>query len=433
MVALELHRRFRSAGITATLAVGWKTSSEPGVVAIRHEPYRSPWARIIRPGRRPGILGTLWRAAASPGRYTARVIGREDFGFPATSHVDELAPRKPQLLHLHNLHGGYFDIRALPGLTRRYPTVYSPHDPWLLTGHCAHPITCDRWRTGCGACPDLDRYVPIARDASRMNWSIKRAALADSRIYLCSPSRWMMDLFLASDLEGSFIETRIIPNGVDATIFSPADMHAARARLGLPNVDTVIVTSARSTTANDFKGADVLSMALELASAELAKRGHSGAPTRVMTLGDTAPRRVIGNFSIESVPHTADRSRISDYLRAADLYVHPSRAENYPLTVLEALACGTPVIASDAGGTPEVVAGNEGAATFPSGDAPALAGLLVTLLHDRHCLLDLASRARAAAPHCYTLDQQAQAYMEWYASIIDEHSDRLAVRDLRDT
>lgn len=416
MVSLELHRRFLGAGMTATLAVGWKHTNEPGVVAIPHDRYRSRWARLIGTSWAPGPLGTLRRAVAEPYRYAARLLGHEDFGFPGTSRIDTLAPHPPQILHLHNLHGGYFDVRALPELTRRYPTVYSPHDPWILSGHCAHPITCERWKRGCGTCPDLGRYVPIRRDASHENWSMKQAALAGSRLYLCSPSQWMLAMFLQSEHAASFIEARVIPNGIDPVVFTPGDKAQARVRLGLPNDETILVTTARATDANDFKGAEVLAEALQHASAQARNT------VRVLTLGDTTPPRTAGRFAIESVPYTANRHRIADYLRAADLYVQPSRAESYSLVVAESLACGTPVLASDVGGTPEVVAGNRGALLFRSEDSEALSSALSGLLDDRTRLETLATYARENASRCYTLDQQARAYLDWYAEIFATHS-----------
>ncbi len=413
-VSLGLHRYYLQRGLRSTLAVGWKRTLEPGVVEIPQLPFRSAWARMFGENRRAGLLGTAGRAAAEPLRYLSRLAGHEDFGFPGTLHVDELAPRAPQVLHLHNLHGGYFDIRALPELTARYPTIYSPHDPWALSGHCAHPMDCPRWRTGCDTCPDLQRYVPIARDSSGANWATKREALERSRFYLASPSRWMLDMFLDARLESSIIDARVIRNGIDSAVFSPGDRGSERRTLGIAEDATVIVTSARAGVAGDFKGADILEDAFEIAS----QSGIDRQGIIVLTLGDTAPPRRVGCFRIESVPYTADPTRVASYLRSADLYVHPSRAENYSLSILEALACGTPVVASDTGGTPEVVEDRRAALLFPSEDSAALAQVLVWLLQADHRLDDLAEKARDDAARCYTLEQQAEAYLDWYGQII---------------
>ncbi len=70
-----------------------------------------------------------------------------------------------QIVQCHNLHGGYFDLRALQWLSARVPTLLTLHDMWTLTGHCAHALGCDRWRTGCGRCPDLKLDPAIRADA----------------------------------------------------------------------------------------------------------------------------------------------------------------------------------------------------------------------------------------------------------------------------
>ncbi len=117
-----------------------------------------------RGGRRGRRSVTLVRDAR--GRCAIRGVlldtlrGREDFRFPASHRVLELPPRPPDVLHLHNLHGGYFDLRVLPELSARQPTVVTMHDEWLYTGHCAYTLDSERWLDGV-------RIVPAPRLLSR--------------------------------------------------------------------------------------------------------------------------------------------------------------------------------------------------------------------------------------------------------------------------
>ena len=136
-------------------------------------------------------------------------------------------------MHMHNLHGGYFDLRELPYLTHRVPTVITLHDAWMLTGHCAHWFDCDRWRTGCGECPHLDTHPALLRDKSAFNWRRKRGIYERSDLRLATPAQWLADRIGESMLGVPTEEIRVIPQGIDLAVFRPGDRSLARRELGL--------------------------------------------------------------------------------------------------------------------------------------------------------------------------------------------------------
>src|SRR5215813_3137466 len=166
-VSMDLLDGFESLGTEAWLAVADKRTDHPRVVSIYTSPHvdYSP-AHPIR------------RAHLRTRRRVDRRLGLEDFNHPYTRHVLDLTGSAPDVLLCNNLHGGYFDLRQLPQLSRRVPIVLRLADSWNLTGHCAVPGSCDRWRSGCGRCPDLAAPPAIARDATRINWRRKRRIYA---------------------------------------------------------------------------------------------------------------------------------------------------------------------------------------------------------------------------------------------------------------
>jgi glycosyltransferase involved in cell wall biosynthesis len=103
---------------------------------------------------------------AEPVHWLQRRLGREDFHFPGTWCLLNLPPKRPDIVHCHNLHGGYFDLRVLPWLSREVPVVLTLHDAWLLSDHCAHSFDCEKWKESCGSCPDLTIPPSIRRDAT---------------------------------------------------------------------------------------------------------------------------------------------------------------------------------------------------------------------------------------------------------------------------
>src|SRR3990172_6801419 len=141
-------------GAARSAAAAGRTSTTPPPARTRGAPRGGGAGGGPAPGGGRG----LGEAVADRARWAARLRGREDFNFPGTAALLELPGRTPDALHLHNLHGGYFDLRALPALTARVPAVLSLHDAWLLSGHCAHSFDCGRWETGCGECPALWIY-----------------------------------------------------------------------------------------------------------------------------------------------------------------------------------------------------------------------------------------------------------------------------------
>ena len=239
---------------------------------------------------RPRELGrSIERAlttAAAPGPFIADLRGREVFDFPGTSRIPSLPPEPPDLVHLHNLHGRYFDLRQLAPMSHRLPVVMTLHDEWTFTGHCAYALHGDRWRTGCGSCPDLEVYPAIRRDGTRANLRAKADIYARSRLYVSTPSQWLMDRARDSVLARGVVDWRVIHNGVDRTIFRPGDRLEARARLGIPAEPFVLLFTAHQARRSPFKDWETVSDAAERVAAAV-----DGRPVLCLALGDEGPTR----------------------------------------------------------------------------------------------------------------------------------------------
>lgn len=417
-VALNLHRGFRAAGDEATLAVGFRRSQEAGVVEIPNLAARGLPGLVERLalagiGLLPPRAADLVRPAAlaaQPARLLRILRGREDFDMPATRSLLELAGA-PDVLHCHNLHGGYFDLRELSALSLRVPMFLTLHDMWPLTGHCAYSLGCERWRSGCGGCPDLTIYPPIRRDATQENLAAKRDIYRRSTLRVACPSQWLLDKARVSALAEGTVEFRLVRNGVDLDVFNPSGRAAARNRLGLPGDALVLLFVANSGHANKFKDYGTTHDAAALIGAALP-----GRELVFLVLGGAETSRAPGRTRF--VPFVHERSVLADYYRAADLFLHAAREDNFPNTVLESQACGTPVIATSVGGVPEQIEDGVTGALVPPGGAAEMAAAALGVLRDRAKLAAWGERAAERAQRLYDLRRQVSECRAWFAEAL---------------
>ncbi|MBU6482633.1 MAG: glycosyltransferase [Nitrospirae bacterium] len=444
--AWNLFQVYRDRGHESWLAVGRKYSDDPDVIVIPNQRRQNLWGRFCR--RVEGWLRTfeksipgLWRMRgplagwSSPWQKVQRSLGLEDFNYAGTRQLLTLPPRRPDIVHCHNLHGRYFDLRILPQLSHEVPVIVNLRDAWLLSGHCAHSFACERWKTGCGHCPDLTIYPAIERDATAYNWRRKRDIFARSRLYVTAPSQWLMHKVEESILAPAIVKARVIPNGVDLSEFHPADRQHVRAVLGIRQDAEVLLFTANGIRQNIWK--DYATM--KAAVAQVAQRMH-GRNLIFIALGEDGPPERIGDAEVRFVPYQKDRGAVARYFQAADLYIHAARAEVWGLTITEALACGTPVVATGIGGIPEQVKGlelsqfslwnsglnrygmNEATGVLvPGGDAQAMAVSIERLLTDDFLRLRLGENAAVDAAKRFDLQGQADRFLAWYQEIVNEN------------
>jgi glycosyltransferase involved in cell wall biosynthesis len=273
----------------------------------------------------------------------------------------------------------------------------------------------------------LTIYPAIRRDATASNWIRKRDIYADSRLYVATPSMQLMRNVEQSMLAPAVTQALVIPNGVDLSVFRPADKQSARNRLDIaPDVPVVLLTVGRRT--NPWRDHLTLRAAIESSAGRL-----SGRNVLVVAVGDeTAALGIAGmtmRFVTESDPET-----MALHYQAADVYVHAARADTFPISILEALACGTPVVATAVGGIPEQIQALEAGAggsqapdqlthatgvLVPVGNPEAMADAIVALLIDRALRDRLGDNATRDAGNRFDLNRQVESYLSWYRTIID--------------
>ena len=365
------------------------------------------------------------RMSPTPQSLVAWFMGYEDFDFALTPDLASAPPTPPDIFHLHNLHGGYFDLRAVPTLARSATMALTLHDEWLLTGHCAYTLGCERWRQGCGGCPHLDTYPAVRRDATARNLRVKHSVLRGTGLHVSAPSAWLLERAKSSGLSTAVATWRVIPNGVDQTVFRPMERGTARRRFNVDDDALVAVFVANKARTNPFKDYKTVVEALRTAADRLP-----GRQIEAWVVGDEWPTETHGRLRVRHVPFQAEPTQMAEILSAADLLAHAAHSDNYPTTILEAQSCGLPVVATAVGGIPEQVVGLDGpeqatGILVKPADPDAMAEAVVRLAADDGLRSTMAANAREHAASFFGLERQLDATEAWYEEIRDVDRQRL--------
>ncbi|MGY6156165.1 glycosyltransferase [Paraburkholderia graminis] len=327
------------------------------------------------------------------------ILQVNSFGLPMNR-----AFREADVAHYHIIHDGFFSVAAMPFLSRVKPTVWTWHDPWPMTGHCIYPMECERWRIGCGACPDLNRIFSMEFDNTRKAFALKRRIARASRLHIVLASEWMMEMARASPMARN-ARLHYIPFGIDLNRFAPRDQAAARAALGVKAGYTVI--AARGVT-SPYKGAEALAKALDAIE----------TPVCIISLNDTGVfDRHIGRHQVIGLDWSDDEDRMIEAYTAADFFVMPSTAEAFGMMAIEAMGCGKPVIVFEGTSLPEVTFAPECGIAVPMNDAGALAQAIKHLVTDEDDRRARGARARMLAEEHYSAELYADRLAALYREV----------------
>jgi glycosyltransferase involved in cell wall biosynthesis len=344
-------------------------------------------------------------------RYqSARRTDQASFNHDRVPGGPDLLAQLPagDVINIHVMYG-FVDYRTfLTAVPQHTPVVRTLHEMSFFTGGCHYDLGCGKYAERCGACPRLGSRRE--RDLSRQIWRRKRAVLstiAPDRLYLVAPSCWLANEARRSPLLQKFPVT-VIPLALDTEVFCPRDRRSAREVLGIPS-DALVVLFVASLISQSLKGFALLTQALtglgDLRNLLLVSVGRDAPPVEAQI--PHLPLGYLGSEHLRSLVYSA-----------ADVFVIPSLYDNLPQTVLEATACGTPVIGFAVGGIPDMVRPGVTGWVVPPQDVGALRAAIRALLQDPARRAEMAANCRRIAVEEYALEVQARRYIELYEMIL---------------
>lgn len=259
--------------------------------------------------------------------------------------IREIENYQPEILHLHNLHGYYINYEILFQYIKntRMPVVWTLHDCWGFTGHCAHfdYIGCEKWKRGCDKCPQKNSYPKsLFVDRSKRNYHKKKNAFCGVKnLTIVTPSHWLGKLAEESFL-GEYA-VKVIHNGIDLNLFKPT-ISNFREEQGLKNQFIVLGVAQ---IWGERKGFNYF--------IELSKRLDENY--KIVMIGLSKKQKKELPINIIGINPTNNLQELLEIYTEADVFVNPTLEDNFPTTNLEALACGTPVITFNTGGSIESI------------------------------------------------------------------------------
>lgn len=285
-----------------------------------------------------------------------RVFDKHGFGSVSSTmkFIEDVKEYDPDIIHLHNIHGYYINIEILFNYLKEAnkPVIWTLHDCWAFTGHCAYfdYVGCDKWKNGCNKCPQKEGY-PTSKvfDNSKLNYEKKRELFTSIKnMTIVTPSKWLANLVKESFLGKYPVE--VINNGIDLEVFKPTESDF-RERYNLQ--DKFIILGVASVW-EERKG---LKYFIEL-SKELS------ADYKVVVVGVTEKQKKELPNNILAITRTNNVKELAEIYTAVDVFVNPTLEDNFPTTNLEALACGTPVITFNTGGSVESIDNKNGIVVY---------------------------------------------------------------------
>ena len=319
--------------------------------------------------------------------------------------IRKLKEYRPDIIHVHNLHGHYINYRLLFQFIEKKTSsrvVMTLHDCWSFTGHCAHfeIINCEKWHGGCQKCPHREVYPRSYLSRSERNYNLKKDLIAGlgARLYLVPVSNWM-DSFLSESMYKG-LNHSVIHNGIDLSVFKYLENSDVLTRYNIKNKYVLGVANPWSS----YKGLDDM----------VKLRGFLDESISIVLVGlsheqiEVMPKGVVGLRPINNL------EELVALYSSASVFINTTYCDNYPTVNLESIACGTPVVTYETGGSPESITSQTGAVVH-RGDIQGLIDAIDRLNAQKRD--ELRERCISYAKSYFNQDLCFNSYINLYSTL----------------
>jgi glycosyltransferase involved in cell wall biosynthesis len=389
MVARRLHFGLRNVGVDSKIlcAVGGD---------LQQEMYTIPSSRMEK------------RIISLKKRLTNHLGLSGNYGFKPEKIMSHESFRSCDVVNIHR-YFEMFSYLSMPAISQAKPVILTIHDMWSFTGHCYYSLDCDKWKAGCGRCAYLNTFPPIPRDNTRIEWNLKKRSYMRSNFVVVALCKWMMRMHKDSIL--SHFPIHYIPNGVDTEFYKPFSKDKCRWVFNLPQHKKILIFGAVNIN-NYIKGGDLIIDSLKKLPDRIKKEiilllFGKGNDTLFRSRGfETIHLGYINNERLKNIAFAA-----------ADLFLCPSRAEMHPLVILESMASGTPVVAFNIGGNPDVVRHRLTGYLSEAENTEDFANGIVEMIEDDPLRTSCAVEGRNLIESEFSAQIQIEQYIQLYSQL----------------
>ena len=315
--------------------------------------------------------------------------------------------READIIHCHNLHGRFFNLKTLQKMSALKPVIWTLHDEWAITPHCALTFQGTEMKNGLFVCPNIKVPPRLLWDNTKyLSWR-KNNIYKNSSMAIVTPSIWLKQRVEKTILKNQKI--KIINNGINTKIFQPKNKKISRQKLNLPQDKKIILFLADNSKKSPWKG--------WCYTEKIIEKYKNRSDIIFLNVGNSEKPEDYGN--VKFIKQTNDPEVISLYYNSADIFILTSLAENFPLAVLEAMACGVPVVSFDVGGIKEVLEHKKNGylATYKD-ETSLLSGVKYILSLNKATLEEMKDASSAKIQENFNIEKMIREYVFLYKKLL---------------
>ena len=401
--AYRLHKSLQGIGVDSQMLVQTKQTEDKTVIGTSNSS-----------GIGQAIAGSRLTLGQLPLKlYPHRDRSKYSLQWLPDNITSKVAQLEPDIVNLHWICSSYLQIETLAKLKK--PLVWTLRDMWTFTGGCHYAGDCDHYTNSCGACPQLGSSKNC--DLSRWVWQRKAKAWKNLNLTIVPLSSWLGKCAASSSLFKD-LRIEVIPNGINTSIYKPINKKIARDQLNLPQDKKLVFFGAARATSDKRKGFEQLQQALQ----HLSKSGYKDELELVIFGGGRPDNPPEFGFKEHYLGRFSDDLLLALIYSAADVFVAPSIEENLANTVMESIACGTPCVAFNIGGMPDMIEHQQNGYLAEPYKIDDLARGIAWVLENESRHQKLSYRAREKVEQEFTPEIPARRYAALFNEILEKSS-----------